>query len=135
MFKRFVVVACALWMASPILAEDGGKKWEGEGKWNNRKYGTSGPLKCTATIDKNGTWKATFTGTFEGDPFKYEASFKSKAGKKQVDLAGTAKIRGHDYKWTGAVKGETLTGKYRSSVGYFGEFVLKEKKADKKVGG
>ena len=72
-------------------------------------------------------FKATFTGKFMGDPFKYEAVFQSKKkGPNQRTLSGMAVIRGHDYEWTGEMKGKSLKGKYKSSVGYFGTFVLKE---------
>jgi hypothetical protein len=115
-----------LWLiAVPLLAEGPSRTWEGT--WNNRKYGTKGPLKCVASEIKPGEWKGKFTGTFQGDPFDYEATFTSKEGRnQQLDLAGKATIRGHRYEWTGVMGGTTLRGKYKSSVGYFGEFVLKE---------
>jgi hypothetical protein len=105
------------------------KTWEG--KWSNKKYGTSGPLKCVATEGENGTWKATFSGKFQGEGFSYDAEFDSKPGKNQTDLSGKANVRGHDYEWTGSIKGKQLKGKYTSSVGYFGEFTLTEPKKKK----
>lgn len=107
---------------------DAGETRTWEGKWNNRKYKTTGPLKCVATSDDKGVWKATFTGLFKGDPFKYQATFQSRLNGKQLNLAGGATIRGHKYQWTGFMKGTTLSGKYKSNIGYYGEFVLKEKK-------
>ena len=96
------------------------------GRWNNKKYGTSGPLKCVATETAPGQWKATFTGTFHNDPFTYEANFQSKTVRNQQTVGGTAKVRGHDYQWTGTIKNGQLSANYKSSVGYFGQFVMKE---------
>ena len=100
-----------------------------EGKWNNRKYGTSGPLKCVASEVKPGQWKAVFTGKFQGDPFEYTAEFQSRPSRPSLlKLSGKATIRGHRYQWTGQMGQSGLNGKYDSSVGYNGEFVLKEKR-------
>ncbi len=126
---RTVLAGCLLLLLSVLTtslraAEE--RTWEG--KWNNKKYGSSGPLRCIATEGDNGKWKATFSGTFQGEGFSYDAEFDSKAGKGQTDLSGTAKIRGHDYEWTGSIKGNQLKGTYKSSVGYFGTFVLTEAK-------
>ncbi len=119
-----LIAASALMIDSPLRAEEETKTWEGG--WTNRKYNTRGPLKCVATRDEDGVWTATFTGKFQGDPFSYDAKFQSKKGRRQTDLAGKAQIRGHDYEWVGFIKGKQLTGRYRSSVGYYGEFILKE---------
>lgn len=116
-------------IASAPLSAGDEKTWEG--KWNNKKYGTSGPLKCVATEGDDGKWKATFSGTFQGEAFSYDAEFDSKAGKGQTDLSGKANIRGHDYEWTGSIKGKQLKGSYKSNIGYFGEFVLTEPKKKK----
>jgi hypothetical protein len=123
--KRFMLVLVLTLISSPLFAQDAARTWEGT--WNNKKFGTKGPLKCVATEDDKGVFKATFTGKFMGDPFKYEATFESKKkGRNQRTLSGKSVIRGHDYKWTGEMKGKSLKGKYTSSVGYFGTFVLKE---------
>lgn len=120
-----VLLAAFLFQAEIANAQDAkSKTWAGT--WTNKKYNTTGPLKCVATPGKDGKWKATFTGKFQGDPFKYQAEFSSKPGKGMTLLAGKSKVRGHDYQWTGNIKGTTLTGKYNSSVGYYGNFVLKE---------
>jgi len=119
------VVACALLLTGVCAAEEPARVWKGQ--WNNRKYGTSGPLLCTATTDGKGKWKGVFTGKFQGDPFRYEAQFQSRTVRNQTQLAGAATIRGHGYKWQGAMQGNMLRGKYTSTIGYFGEFVLKEK--------
>lgn len=124
--KRSLFVLLIVLSGSPLAAEEEERVWEG--RWNNRKYSTNGPLKCVARETEEGTWQATFSGTFKGDPFSYEATFHSRAGRGRTELAGKAVIRGHNYQWTGALAGNRLTGRYRSSVGYFGEFVLTESK-------
>lgn len=122
-----LVLTLALICSSANCLEAGEMRtWEG--KWNNRKYNTTGPLKCVATSDDQGIWKATFTGLFKGDPFKYEATFQSRRVNKQLNLTGKATIRGHQYEWVGFMRGTTFSGKYKSNIGYYGEFVLKEKK-------
>ncbi|MCA9071893.1 MAG: hypothetical protein KDA84_23355 [Planctomycetaceae bacterium] len=98
------------------------------GQWNNKKYGTSGPLKCVMTETAPNQWEAKFTGTFQNDPFDYDAKFQSKKVGKQLNVGGTAKIRGHDYQWTGTIKNGQLTAQYKSSVGYFGGFAMKKVK-------
>lgn len=123
---RLLLISFMILLSASQLKAGEQRTWEG--KWNNRKYNTTGPLKCVATSDDKGTWKATFTGLFKGDPFKYEATFQSKPNGKLLNLAGTATIRGHKYQWIGLMNENTLSGKYKSSIGYYGEFVLKEKK-------
>ncbi|QDT45007.1 hypothetical protein Pan241w_51240 [Gimesia alba] len=123
---RFILLVC--FALQPFCLLEAGETRTWEGKWNNRKYNTTGPLKCVATSDEKGIWKATFTGLFKGDPFKYQATFRSQAKGQQLNLTGDATIRGHKYQWTGFMKGATLSGKYRSNIGYYGEFVLKQKK-------
>lgn len=98
-----------------------------EGAWTNRKFRTNGVMKCVATPGENGMWKATFSGNFQGRPYSYDVEFQSRPGQGQTAFAGTAKIQNHNYEWAGALKGDTLTGRYRADNGYFGEFVLKEK--------
>lgn len=123
---RALLILAFVVTCSSLPAQDETETRTWQGKWNNRKYGTTGPLKCVAKHDGNGNWDATFTGTFKGDPFEYKAHFQSKPGKGVTDLSGKAVIRGHDYEWAGAIKGNLLRGRYRSSVGYFGEFEMKE---------
>ena len=119
------VALCIALLGGPYAA---GEERVWEGKWNNKKFGTSGPLKCVATEGDDGVWKATFSGKFQGEGFSYDVSFDSKQGKGQTDLSGKANIRGHEYEWTGSIKGTQLKGKYTANVGYFGEFVLTESK-------
>ncbi len=109
--------------------EDAVKEKTFTGTWNNRKYNSSGPLKCVARPGKDGNVIATFTGTFKGDPFKYNVKFQAKPGRNQMDLSGKATISGHIYKWTGSLVGGRLRGKYLGTNGYNGEFVLNEKKS------
>ena len=122
---RTIAVAVLISVAVPVWGAGESKTWEGT--WTNRKYGTSGPLKCVATQEKEGVWNGTFTGKFKGDPFEYKATFQSKKkGRKQI-LSGKATIRGHKYQWVGEMNGKNLRGQYKSTVGYFGGFVLKGK--------
>src|SRR5436190_22513070 len=112
-FVLTLVVVCSF--TSAALAEEE-KTWEGT--WTNKRYGTTGRMKCVGTKQKNGSWKATFSGKFQGRDFSYTVTFKSKAGKGQEALSGTATINRARYQWTGTLKGDTLTGNYRSSNGY-----------------
>ncbi len=126
--KHFLCAFTLLLIATPLFAAEDARTWEGT--WNNRKYGTKGPLKCVAVEGDKGVWTATFTGKFQGDPFTYKAKFQAKKSKKkkQLKLSGKATIRGHKYQWVGMMKGKSLKGKYKSTVGYFGTFILKETK-------
>ena len=126
MFKKLIVAAVLALVGSPATAEEDERTWEG--KWSNRKYGTSGPLKCVATRDKAGTWTATFSGEFRGSPFSYQVKFTGKEARQQEKLSGKATIQGHYYDWAGLIKGDQLIGQYRSRNGNNGPFVLKEKK-------
>jgi hypothetical protein len=120
-----------VWLAFAALATAEEKTWEG--KWNNKRFGTSGPLKCVATETEPGTWKAKFSGSFQGDSFSYDVTFDAKPGKAkgQQDLSGKATISGQDYEWKGTLKGTQLKGTYKSSGANFGEFVLNEPKKKK----
>ncbi|TWT61592.1 hypothetical protein [Rubinisphaera italica] len=101
-----------------------------EGTWNNRKYNSSGPLRCEARPGEDGKVKATFSGTFMGDPFSYDVEFSAKPGNGQTDLIGKATVSGHIYDWTGSLKGTRLYGKYLGTNGYNGEFVLNEARSN-----
>jgi len=107
-------------------AADAAKTWEGT--WNNKKTNSRGTLKCVATKGKDGTWTATFSGLFHAEKFSYDVTFSEKPGTAGSALSGSAGIRNHKYEWTGALKGDTLTGSYRANSGWFGDFVLKEVK-------
>jgi hypothetical protein len=120
---RFATVALLALFGSSAFALDDAKTWEGT--WVNKLYNTNGTMKCVAT-EKDGTWKANFSGVFQGEKFSYDVTFDGKPGKGQTDLSGTATIRNHQYEWTGSIKGNTLTGKYKANSGYNGDFVLKE---------
>lgn len=126
--SRFVIaglfVALATASVGTAFAEDS-RTWEGT--WNNKKYGTSGPLKCVATAGEDGKWNATFSGLFKGDPFSYDVAFDAKPAGRKTDLSGTATVSGHRYEWKGHVTGKTMFGEYRSRNGYFGSFSLKQK--------
>ncbi len=125
--KRFLITTILLLTTTSLFAAEASQTWNGT--WTNRKYGTKGPLKCVATEGEKGVWTGTFTGKFQGDPFKYQATFQAKKGRRKGEqtLSGKSTIRGHKYIWAGSMKGKTLTGKYKSTVGYYGTFVLKSK--------
>jgi len=106
--------------------ESGDQKKTFEGTWNNRKYNSSGPLKCVAVPGEDGNVKATFSGKFMGDPFSYDVTFQAQPGDEQVDLSGKATISGHIYQWTGYLKGAKLFGQYRGTNGYNGTFSLSQ---------
>jgi hypothetical protein len=101
------------------------KTWEGT--WMNRKYNSSGPLKCVATSTGEGTAAATFSGTFMKDPFSYEVTVSTKKERDRLALSGTAQLDGDKYEWTGYVRGKVLFGEFRSLKGHNGEFRLTEK--------
>ncbi|MGZ0163391.1 MAG: hypothetical protein ACKVII_05710 [Planctomycetales bacterium] len=117
------LIICLMVVCSSATAQEQ-KTWAG--KWNNRKYGTSGPLKCVAGESRAGQWNAVFTGTFKGDPFEFRAAFLGKAGRQSTDLSGQSTIRGAKYQWTGKIQGRQLTGSYKGANGNYGEFTLNE---------
>ena len=122
--SRFVVAALLLHsLVAPAFAQEESKTWEGT--WTNRRFNTTGPLKCVATPEEGGTWKATFTGKFQGRPFSYDVTFQSRPAKGQEMLSGKATVSGYKYEWTGTMKGNALTGRYKANNGYNGDFVLK----------
>jgi len=101
-----------------------GEKMSWQGTWNNRKYGTEGPLKCTATVKDETTWEAKFDGMGLGRPFAYDATMKVSKKDNRTLLEGTSTVSGDSYQWTGSVEGDTLLGRYRSASGNNGEFRL-----------
>lgn len=128
---RYHFVVCSLLtvgMFLSVAAQDAAKARTWEGNWNNRKYGTSGPLRCVATATSNTNWDARFDGTGLGKPFRYDVSFTGTTKGDRTLLQGTANVGGDTYRWTGSIKGDVLQGSYRSSSGNNGEFVLKEVK-------
>lgn len=117
------VLALTLLFAVSLQAEETEKKvWEGT--WKNRKFNTTGPLKCTASSEDGKKWKATFDGKFMGEDFSYEAEFTGKKARNQINLSGKATLDGDRYEWAGHMKDAQLFGTFRSLKGYFGEFVL-----------
>jgi hypothetical protein len=121
--RSVVLAVCLCSFAALAQSPDGEKTWEGN--WSNQQAGSTGALKCVARPEKGGDWKATFSGTFRGREFSYDVTFKAKRGKGQETLSGTANVGGARYQWTGLMKGDSLTGRYRASNGYFGDFNLK----------
>lgn len=111
--------------ASPAADEpEMTKSWEGT--WMNRKYNSTGPLKCVATKTDDSTAEATFSGKFMGDPFSYEATVSMKPEKDRTVLTGTASLDGDRYEWSGYVRGKVLYGQFKSLKGHNGEFRLEE---------
>ena len=102
------------------------KTWSGN--WNNRKFGTKGPITCVAEMESKEKWKATFEGIGIGNPFKYEVEITATEKNGQTQLQGKSTVDGDQYEWSGYVKGNTLYGRYRSGSGNNGEFTLKESK-------
>jgi hypothetical protein len=115
-------------VAATVLGQgekaDGPLRWQGT--WNNRKYGTNGPLRCTAASKDANTWEAKFEGTGVGRPFTYNVNISTMKKGNRTLLQGTSSISGDMYQWTGYVEGKTLFGRYRSSSGNNGEFRLQE---------
>ena len=100
------------------------KTWEGT--WSNRKYNSTGPLKCVAVKTDDSTAEATFSGTFMRDPFSYKVTVSTNQEKERVVLEGTATLDGDRYEWSGHVRGKVLYGQFRSLKGHNGEFRLQE---------
>ena len=103
-----------------------------QGAWSNRKYNSTGTLKCTAEKKADGSYEAKFEGTFMGSPFDYMVPVKATRKGNQTLLEGTPTIDGDPYEWSGSVRGNVLYGTFRSAKGNNGEFRLEEVKAAKK---
>lgn len=114
-----LIVVCFV-SASNAAEEE--KSWSGV--WNNRKYRTKGPLKCTVSSTDGNKWNAKFEGKGIGKPFKYDASFQATKKGSQTVLRGTSMIDGHRYQWMGIIRGKTLYGRYQATNGNNGEFQL-----------
>jgi hypothetical protein len=100
------------------------KVWKGT--WSNRKYKTTGPLKCTASRKDDQSAEATFEGTFMGDPFRYTIDVNTRRQRDRTLVDGTAQLDGDKYEWSGYVRGKVFYGEYRSLKGNNGEFRLEE---------
>ena len=99
---------------------------EFQGRWNNRRTGSSGTMTCTASMVSPANWSAVFKGLFQGKPFEYKVEFQSKESRNGSELAGKATISGKQYKWSGQLKASQLSGRYQATNGWNGEFVLNE---------
>lgn len=97
-----------------------------QGTWNNRKYGTNGPLICTAAPKNDKTWQARFEGKGLGKPFRYDVEIATTARGDRTLLQGTSTVDGDVYRWTGYVQGQVFYGRYRSATGNNGEFQLRQ---------
>lgn len=134
MLSRIAIAAVGLWVCGLLssggllLAQESSEDKTWEGTWMNRKYNSSGPLKCVAKAKDDATADATFSGTFMRDPFKYDVTVSMKQERRQTTLTGTATLDGDRYEWSGFVRGTTLYGQFRSLKGHNGEFTLQEVK-------
>jgi hypothetical protein len=108
------------------LAQDKEKSWQGT--WNNRRAGTTGPLRCTATPKDDKTWEADFEGMFMTRRFNYTVTLATARRSGRTLLQGTATIDGDEYRWEGYTDGRVLFGRFRSAKGNNGEFRLQESK-------
>jgi hypothetical protein len=116
----------AIVLNSGMAQDKAEKTWQGT--WNNRRFGTSGQMRCTATIKDDKTWEATFDGTGAGRRFTHKVTINvTKKGDRSL-LEGTATIDGDTYRWSGNVAGRVLYGRYRANGGNNGEFRLQEAK-------
>jgi hypothetical protein len=120
------ISATALPSQARAQQSDEAKTWDG--MWSNRKFNTSGPLKCTATRKDDGSNEARFEGSFMGSPFSYTVAVTATPKGDRTLLEGTSTIDGDRYEWSGYVRGGVLYGQYRSQKGNNGEFRLREEK-------
>ena len=100
------------------------KTWSGT--WTNRKYKSTGPLRCVATRKDDTTAEATFSGKYVNDPFSYNVTVTTKIEGDRTSLTGTATLDGDRYQWSGYVRGQVLYGQFKSLKGHNGEFRLQE---------
>jgi len=111
-----------------LFAAEAAKTKAWSGNWSNKKFNTTGELTCTVMGEQNGQWIAKFTGTGMGKPFTYTALMTPKQSGTNVTLAGNTRVDGDTYTWSGYIKGEAMTGSFRSVTGNNGDFQLKVKK-------
>ena len=123
----FALLAASLcWPRNLSAADDQPMTKTWEGTWMNRKFNSTGPLKCVATSKDESTAEATFSGTFMKDPFSYDVTVSATKERNQMTLTGTAQLDGDKYEWSGYVRGKVLYGQFKSLKGYNGEFRLTE---------
>lgn len=112
---------------SAFAADEESKTWSG--RWNNKRYNTTGTLTCNATTRDGGkTFTAKFEGLFKGEKFSYDVKFNGTKAKGRTNLKGTATLDGDRYQWAGYIRGNTLFGQFKSLKKYYGSFTLKEGK-------
>jgi hypothetical protein len=100
------------------------KPWKGTGTWNNRRFGTTGPITCAITPKDEKTWEAQFDGTGAGRKFSHKVTMETTKKSDRTLLQGTATIDGDTYRWTGYLNKEGLFGNYRAAGGNNGQFRL-----------
>lgn len=133
--RRWVFLSLALLalglligLGHSIFAAEAAKTKAWSGTWNNKKYNTTGELTCTVVGEQNGQWIAKFTGTGLGKPFNYTALITHKTVGTNTAMQGTTRVDGDMYNWSGSIRGDSMTGGFRSTTGNNGQFVLKAKK-------
>ena len=92
-----------------------------EGGWVDVGNPTRGPMAAGVQEYDDGTWRARFTGIFEGRKFDYVVQFTGPADR----LVGEARINVAKYTWSGRITRETFFGRYRSNRGHDGTFTLR----------
>lgn len=126
--KLFFALTCAWALAGSALAAER----VFQGKWNNRRTGSSGTMTCTASERSAGQWNAVFRGSFQGKPFQHNVDFRATDSRTGSQLVGNASIDGKRYEWTGTLRASQLRGQYRATNGWNGEFVLNETAASRR---
>ena len=129
MFQKKLLISMIL---VALVGEATAQERTFQGRWNNRRTGSSGTMTCSATELSAGQWKAVFRGTFQGSPFEYRVDFQSREARSGLQLVGNARIDGKQYEWSGTLQASQLRGQYRASNGWNGEFVLNETAASRR---
>lgn len=97
------------------------------GTWKANGAAEASALSCTMLQKTGNEWIATFDAVCgRNASFTFDVPGKLKDGlvvfKQTIDLG---EINGGVFEWTGEIRGDTFTGKYKSS-GYEGGFVMKK---------
>lgn len=109
-----------------VVSTAASEEWHG--KWRNKRTRSSGPLRCLVKKEIDGRWKARFSGSFDGRPFKYTVTFKEKDAANPGAVSGVTTIDNRRYKWQGTLDADSLIGTYKADNGYFGDFILRRDK-------
>jgi hypothetical protein len=103
--------------------------WQGNGTWNNKKYGSKGTLSVDTKVLKGKEWTATFKGMFNKKPFEYNVKMTvyKKAGSK-LYFKSVSDIGGDKYTWSAYISSTKMVGKFKAESGNNGAFILTKKK-------